>query len=248
LNNEIAEASENKLHTNGPSLATNEPTQESPMSALMQVLGRFLAGGDRQAAKRAAQVDMTFKQAFDVTDLVNNPELFAKTDLTSLGINYPMRSCKLAVTIILQIVAPDKLLHGCIAWSSRSLGGLPTAAQIHTQRSASLPLAFARAKEAALRQNQSTALAVNIIDVEMTERGEGIKYGSLNYMSFAHAFVIFVGPEGARVLQAWGEHGYSLGQNLESPASRLRDWSEAQVFVDQYDRLANMQASFVHLG
>lgn len=232
------------LKPNNPSPVSDQPTNESPMSALMNVLGRFMAGGDRQAAKRAAQIDMTFKQAPDVKRLVNNPRAFGKTDLTFLGSGYPMRSCKLAVTIMLQIVAPDELLYGCIAWSSRSLGGLPTAMHVHTQPSASLPLAFTRAKDAALNHHQSTALAVNIIDVEMLERGEGIKSGSLNYMSFSHAFVMFVGPEGVRVLQAWGEHGYSLADNIRSPAARLRDWIDAEAFVNQYDQLVGMEPAW----
>ncbi|KAF8598099.1 hypothetical protein BDV93DRAFT_451711 [Ceratobasidium sp. AG-I] len=151
-----------------------------------------------------------------------------------------MRSCKLAVTIVLQILARDELLYECLAWNSRSLGGLPTVAQIHSRPSASLPIAFGRAKEAALNDQKSTALAVNIVDIELMERGEGYTLGSLNYMSFAHAFVAFIGPEGMRVLQAWGEHGYSLGENIRSPASKLLDWTEAEEFVNQYDRLVKM--------
>lgn len=215
------------------------------MSTLIKVLERFMAGGDRKAAKRAAQIDLTFKMAPEVEKLVNNPSAFAKMNLTDMGNGYPMRSCKLVVTIILQIVARDEMLYGCLSWNSRSLGGLPTVAQIRAQPSASLPAAFARAKEAALNHQKSTALAVNIVDVEMMERGEGFSRGSLNHMSFAHAFVLFVGPEGMRVLQAWGEHGYSLAENLRSPASRLRNWAEADAFVDQYDRLVKMEVSRV---
>ncbi|KAG9119651.1 hypothetical protein FRC07_005241 [Ceratobasidium sp. 392] len=230
-------------HNNQVSLVPNQLADESPMSALMLVLERFMAGGNRKAAKRAAQVDLTFKMSPEVEKLLSNPSAFAKTNLTHMGVNFPMRSCKLAVTIVLQIVAPDELLYECLAWSSRSLGGLPTVAQIRARPSASLPIFFARAKEAALKQQQSTALAVNIVDVEMMERGEGFNLGSLNHMSFSHAFVAFVGPEGMRILQAWGEHGYSLAENLRSPASRLRDWTEAEAFVNRYDQLTKMETT-----
>jgi hypothetical protein len=216
------------------------------MSALMQVLNQFMAGGDRKAAKRAAQIDLSLKMAInDLKGVVNNPSAFTKMDFSSSGANYPLRSCKLAVTIVLQIVAQDKQLYDCIALNSRSLGGLPTVAQIRAQPSASLPIAFARAQEAALKHQKSTAVAVNLIDVEMTERGEGYSSGSLNHMSFSHAFVAFVGPEGMRVLQAWGEHGYSLAENVNSPASRLRDWSEAGAFVNEYDKLVHMGVSLI---
>ncbi|CAE6350813.1 unnamed protein product [Rhizoctonia solani] len=224
-------------HNSQPS-GPSWPTEESPMSTLMQVLDQFMAGGDRKAAKRAAQIDLSFKMNLgDVKGLMNNPSAFTKMNFSSSGANYPMRSCKLAVTIVLQIVAQNELLYDCIALNSRTLGGLPTVAQIRAQPSASLPIAFARAKEAALKHQKSTAVAVNLIDVEMAERGEGYSLGSLNYMSFSHAFVAFIGPEGMRILQAWGEHGYSLAENIHSPASRLRDWSEAETFVNQYDKL-----------
>ncbi|CAE6407161.1 unnamed protein product [Rhizoctonia solani] len=230
----------NKLHNNQLS-PPSQPAEESPMSTLMQVLEQFMAGGDRKAAKRAAQIDLSFKMDLDgIQRLVNNPSAFTKMDFSSSGANYPMRSCKLAVTIILQIVAQDKILYDCIALNSRALGGLPTVAQIRARPSASLPIAFAKAKEAALKHQKSTAIAVSLIDVEMTERGEGYSSGSLNYMSFAHAFVAFIGPEGMRILQAWGEHGYSLAENIRSPASRLQDWSKAEEFVNCYDKLVHM--------
>lgn len=66
-----------------------------------------MAGGDRDAAKRAAQIDITFKMAPEVKRLVNNPSAFAKRNVTDMGASYPMRSCKLVVTIILQLVARD---------------------------------------------------------------------------------------------------------------------------------------------
>ncbi|QRW05863.1 hypothetical protein RhiLY_04862 [Ceratobasidium sp. AG-Ba] len=225
-------------------ISLDQPLHDSPMTCLMQVLDRLMAGGDRKAAKRAAQIDLSFKMAANPSALVNNPSLFAKQDFSSMGSSYPMRSCKLAVTIVLQIVAPDGLLYDCIAWNSRTLGGLPTVAQLRGRPSASFPAAFARAKESAINGQKSTALAVNLIDVEMMERGEGYIAGSLNYMSFSHAFVAFVGPEGVRILQAWGEHGYSLAENIRSPAARLRDWSEAEAFVNKYDQLVHMGSSW----
>ncbi|KAI0316229.1 hypothetical protein OF83DRAFT_1060689 [Amylostereum chailletii] len=122
-------------------------------------------------------------------------------------------------------------------WMSRSLGGLPTAREVLEVDSADVGRVYARAEGRARGQGETTLVAVGLVDVELLLRGEGLVGGGTDYESFSHTFVMVVGPEGVRVVQAWGEHGYSLGENLASSASKVRTWEQGREYVRDFENL-----------
>ena len=125
---------------------------------------------------------------------------------------------------------------------SKSLGGLPTMADVLKTPSTDLPKRFAQAKKAAIdgTVGKVTVLGVNLVDVEMLERGEK-KSRDMNYSSFAHSFVIAIVREGFRTYQAWGEHGYLLDQHLMRRGSRLRSWEDSKTFLKTFQELCRFQ-------
>jgi hypothetical protein len=149
----------------------------------------------------------------------------------------------MAATLVLLLASSNDppCLDNALKSQSRSLGGLPTYTSIKKTPSASLPLAFRRAKLAAVIERQTTVLAVALVDVhifELAQRGV-----SEPYFSFAHVFTIGVGPEGVIIWQAWGKHGYRLDEYLNNGHGRIRDWSEADQFVRDFDKLATQKVS-----
>ncbi|KAI0031519.1 hypothetical protein K488DRAFT_32136, partial [Vararia minispora EC-137] len=126
-----------------------------------------------------------------------------------------------------------------LAWLSRSLGGLPTPFDVLRAPSASLSAAYTHARARAEGAESSvTTLGINLVDVEMLQRGGN------EFESFAHACVLVVAPQGVRVLQAWGEHGYSLRENIGSDAGRIRSLDEGAVFAKDFDRLCTMKGAW----
>ncbi|KAF3388231.1 putative arsenite methyltransferase [Talaromyces pinophilus] len=113
----------------------------------------------------------------------------------------PWSSCKLACTLVLLFASPsdqDSMLKA-LRWQSASLGGLPTMAEISSTPSADLPRRFTQAKKAAIdgKFGKVTVLGVDLVDVEMIERGEK-KSKYMDFTSFAHNFVLAIGREGFR--------------------------------------------------
>lgn len=134
-----------------------------------------------------------------------------------VGKSLPWISGKLAATLVLLHAVPKdaNIMFEALKFQSRGLGGLPTMSMISVTPSASLAPRFAQAKKAATdgKVGKCTVLSVSLVDVEMIERGEnGNK--PMGYSSFAHTFVLAIGREGWRVFQSWGEHGYTLGENM----------------------------------
>jgi hypothetical protein len=111
---------------------------------------------------------------------------------------------------------------------------------LKNERPSELRIHYARARSRASSRGEITVLVVALGDLEMMVRwGSGGSLGT-RYESYSHAFVIVVAPEGVRVLQAWGEHGYSLRENLGSVSSRLRSFREGEEYVNDYARLCQL--------
>jgi hypothetical protein len=175
-------------------------------------------------------------------------DIHSARDLPSIFIKaIPWNSCKLASTLVLLFACssePATILNA-VKFQSRSLGGLPTMADIVNTPSADLPKRFARAKKAAIdgKVGKMTVLGVSLVDVEMIERAEK-RSPDIRYSSFAHSFVLAVGREGFRLYQAWGEHGYRLDQYLMGGGSRLRRWEEAKIFLKRFAKLASSEVCY----
>ncbi|VDB83185.1 unnamed protein product [Peniophora sp. CBMAI 1063] len=206
------------------------------------VLHKLCAGGDEAFAHRAAILDMTLKSVYTANgrSLQTLPPLhsFTSKDYRDLASVYPARSCKLATTLLLLLVSPDMRLEQSLRWLSRALGGLPTATDVSRTPSADALSAYMRARKRAEVLGETTAIGVNLVDVEMLVRGGD------DYESFAHSFTLLVSPAGMRVLQAWGEHGYSLGDNLKRDSSRMRSLQEGEDYMRDFARLSSMRGSW----
>lgn len=209
---------------------------------VLDVLRKLCAGGDEAFAQRAANLDMTLKSAYSANggSLPTLPpsQSFTSNDCQEFASLYPARSCKLATTLMLLLVSPDPRLGQSMQWLSRALGGLPTAAVVSRTPSADALSAYMHARKRAETLGETTALGINLVDVEMLARG------GVDFESFAHSFVLLVSPAGMRVLQAWGEHGYSLGDNLRSGHARMRSLQEGEEYMRDFTRLACMKVRF----
>ncbi|KAF1954300.1 hypothetical protein CC80DRAFT_476030 [Byssothecium circinans] len=134
-------------------------------------------------------------------------------------------------------------LFAAVKMQSRSLGGLPTLQQIRLTPSASFMTAYQKAKQLALGEVKcTTVIAVNLTDVHIFELAQQGR--SEEYFSFAHVFVAAVGPEGVIIWQSWGKYGYRLDEYLRRGDGRLRDWPEADQFVDDFMTLASQNGAW----
>jgi len=157
---------------------------------------------------------------------------------------YPWNSCKMAATLVLLFAAPrdGESLFSAVRTQSHSLGGLPTLEHIRETPSSSLDTAYRRAKQdASGQEKRTTVMAVNLTDVHIFELVEQGKAES--YFSFAHVFVIAVGPEGAVIWQSWGKFGYRLDEYLNRGGGGLRNWQEADQFVNDFTKLVSGKVS-----
>ncbi|RAH63982.1 uncharacterized protein BO66DRAFT_476155 [Aspergillus aculeatinus CBS 121060] len=149
-----------------------------------------------------------------------------------------------AATLVLVLASPAErgATLAALKWQSQEMGGLPSMAEIWKTGSADLSRRFAQAKKAAIDGKVATVtvLGVDLVDVEMLDRGE-IKNRDLDYTSFAHTFVVAVGREGFRVYTAWRAQGHRFDQVLGNGGSRLRSWAESRSFLRSFGRLCRAQ-------
>ncbi|KAJ7801423.1 hypothetical protein B0H14DRAFT_2464837 [Mycena olivaceomarginata] len=223
-------------------------TNTTTIDLFTELLDRICAGGDDLSASRASRIHQVLKSAssaghLDALPPASDFDLFVFPRGADL-----MKSCKFISELCMVLVAPTSMIPACIAWNLRQEEFapkghecIPKYADIKDSRPASLSRALTLAKKTG-EKGSTTLLAVNMVDVEMIMRGEGKKAGGTSgLMSFAHSFVMFVSPNGVRVIQAWGEHGYTLRENVESPQSRRMTFAEATAFALDYDKLCGMK-------
>jgi hypothetical protein len=203
---------------------------QSPLLALQQQVatvfkhGPLRAGGVFESLSAAAKSGVTT----------------ADTPLSDWPI--PWNSCKAAATLIGLLASPVKRLFEVAKFQSESLGGLPTYDEIHTTPSTCLLKNFQHAKALARGEHgTSSVLVVSLIDVEIFELArQGTSEG---YTSFAHTFVLGIGPEGVIIWQGWGEHGYGLDEWINDGNARVRTWQEAGDFVDVFEKFVAYKVS-----
>ncbi|KAE9965300.1 hypothetical protein BLS_004801 [Venturia inaequalis] len=152
------------------------------------------------------------------------------------------KSCKFVTIFIMSIAASKAGALQAIKFCSMTRGGLPTLKLIRNTPTSSFRSAFVVAKTAAQKHGKTTVIGVALADVhifEMAQRGT-----SDQVFSFAHSFVVSVGPEGFVVWQAWGEHGYNLAEWLKRGGDRVRTWEEAEDFTKDFTKLTAGKGSF----
>jgi hypothetical protein len=203
---------------------------QSPLLALQQQVasvfkhGPLRAGGVFESLYEAARSGVTT----------------AKTPLGDWPV--PWNSCKAAATLVGLLASPVKRLFEVAKFQSESLGGLPTYEEIHNDPSTSLLKNFQHAKALARGEHgASSVLVVSLIDVEIFELAR--RGTSRGFTSFAHTFVLGIGPEGVIIWQGWGEHGYGLNQWIKNGDARVRTWQEAGDFVDVFEKFVAYKVS-----
>ncbi|RYP78127.1 hypothetical protein DL769_003254 [Monosporascus sp. CRB-8-3] len=227
-------------------ILNSPPPTGTPLAALADKLERFFALGPDVASmifSRLLCALTASEYTIEETDSrVRVPlRLADPPGIVDYTVQFPWNSCKLATTLVLVLGAPvnDEILHKALKYQSRSLGGLPTPEMMQRMPSACLGLAFRRAKAAALREGKTTLMGVGLVDAhifELSGRGRADEY-----FSFAHSFSIGVGPDGVRIWQAWGKHGYQLDAYIADGHARLRTWDEAEQFVRDFDKLVSIK-------
>jgi hypothetical protein len=220
--------------------AINE--HRSPLQFLRASIATFFSEGPqiasfifRQLQIAAIQGDTSIRVPKDII-----------LDPLDLEFNFPWNSCKLATTLVLLIACRHNEVFEALKFQSGQLGGLPTLSLIRSTPSSSFAQAFAKAKKAALNgEMATTVIGVSLIDVHIFELN--VRGMAKPYTSFAHAFVVGVGPEGVVIWQSWGEYGYRLDEYLARNGARLRNWDEAEEFVRDFNRLVFRKVSFLSM-
>jgi hypothetical protein len=168
-----------------------------------------------------------------------------KAEFPDGDLDVPWNSCKAAATLVGILARPAKRLFEVVKSLSQALNGLPSYEEIHNTPSASLLTAFQPAKALARGEKGiSSALVVSLIDVHIFELVKQER--SEDYTSFAHTFVLGIGPEGVIIWQGWGEHGYGLDQWIKNGDARVRSWKEADDFVDVFEKFVSYKVSRLH--
>jgi hypothetical protein len=209
----------------------------TPLEELDKAVKSFFDNGPAAASIKFAALQHAVLEGETVVDLGGGFRLMDPL----IPERVPWNSCKLTTTLLLILACPSRpeSMLDALKWQSRSLGGLPNMAEISGNPSADLPKRFAQAKKAAIdgKIGKVTVLGVNLVDVEMIERGEKRSL-DMDYTSFAHSFAVAIGREGFRVYQSWGKHGYRLDQYLMRGGSRRRSWKEAKSFIKTFQKLS----------
>ena len=203
---------------------------QSPLCALQQQVtsvfrhGPLRAGGIFASLSAAAESGLTTVQT------------------PGHDIPIPWNSCKAAATLVAILACRSGSLHEVLKFQSRRLGGLPSYETIRQTPSASLQTAFRNAKLLARGEEAiSSLIVVSLTDVHIFELAKQGR--SQSYTSFAHTFVVGIGPEGVNIWQGWGEHGYGLDHYINIGGSRTRSWQEAGDFVDRFEKFVAYKVS-----
>jgi hypothetical protein len=157
----------------------------------------------------------------------------------------PWNSCRAAATLIMMLAAPVERVPEVLKTHRHNYEGgtIPTLAEINKTSSASFAEAYKRAKSLALgKGTQTTVMGVTLTDVRMVELAKTGQ--SHQHSSFAHAFVVGIGPEGAIIWQSWGEHGYGLDEYIQRGGARLRTWEEMDTFVVDFQKLVTGKVGY----
>ncbi|KAI1134452.1 hypothetical protein F5Y05DRAFT_417324 [Hypoxylon sp. FL0543] len=230
------------------------PAQNSPLLALSEKVEALFQGGP-DAAFCAFQnlqqgiTESTYKRDGSrvniavTSDFGPLPKIF-NADLNPFSF---WESAKMASTLVLLFACSNDAETMYAVVQGRTFGGHPSyKSVIQNTPSASFPLAFKRAKSAALDAGQTTVMVVTLHDVhnlELDERQEHEPEEDVPlYYDFSHHFTVGIGPEGIMIWQVTGPEGrYRLDEYIRDGHARLRSWGEAEQFVRDFDELASQE-------
>jgi hypothetical protein len=165
-----------------------------------------------------------------------------KAKIPDRDLPIPWNSCRAAATLVGLLACPSGRVDEVMEFLSRDLGGPTTLKEIRKTPSASLQTAFQDAKALACGEKRtSSVIVVSLTDVHIFELADQGR--SEGYTSFAHSFVLGIGPEGVVVWQGWGEHGYGLDQWINDGRARVQTWQEAGDLVGVFEKFTAYKVS-----
>lgn len=158
--------------------------------------------------------------------------------------NYPWNGCKFAAVAIAHLLADwtvcdlDAMRSTIAPLCHNSLGDI--ARVVSTSTTVSITDAFLAACRAAEEFGHSTALHVNVRDMDLIRRQERSPFKQFKN-TFAHAFVMTVSPAGVFLYQAYGPDGYTLRYHAEHGRHGTGPMSahdEAVTWIDRFNEFA----------
>lgn len=182
---------------------------QSPLRALQQQITNVFRHGPLRAEGVFASLSAAAESGLTT---VQTPDY---------DVPIPWNSCKAAATLVAILACRSDSLHDVLKFQSRRLGGLPSCETICHTPSASLQTTFRNAKLLARGEGSiSSLVVVSLTDVHIFELA---KHGrSQNYTSFAHTFIIGIGPEGG----TFGRVGANMGTDWISTSAAAARESE----------------------
>jgi hypothetical protein len=137
--------------------------------------------------------------------------------------------------VVLSLASSKAGAKQALKLMSTSRGRIPTLGLIRSTPTTSFRSAYNKAREAAKKHGKTTVMDVVLTDVHIFELAKQGK--SEQYFSFAHSFVVAIGPQGFVVWQGWGEHGYRLDEWIGRDRDCVRDWDKVEEFVNGFVKL-----------
>lgn len=122
--------------------------------------------------------------------------------------------CYSAASLVMVLAAPQSLASAALEYP-----GHDTRDDVVTKPSANMRQELAQARQSAESSGETSVLCIGLLD-----NSDQARRYNVNYISYAHWFVVVVAPEGIRIYQSWYEQ-YTLQQWLERGHARLRPCS-----------------------
>lgn len=165
---------------------------------------------------------------------------------------YPEYMCAVMSMIVFALATPANQLQSFIREPILGeeniylLGGSPILRTLAGLiPSASLGGAYEFAKSSAKSDYKTTLLKVSLYDVTIWKLSSRPQSAHLpqsgqaslfDWMSFDHAFVLGVGPEGVIVFQTWYSYGPKLCDIVDSGGLEVRSWEDGDQLVKNFDK------------
>lgn len=115
--------------------------------------------------------------------------------------------------------------------------GHDTRDDVVSSPSANIRVELRQAREKAQTTGETSVLCIGLLD----DSDQARRY-NVNYISYAHWFVVVVATEGIRIYQSWYEQ-YTLQDWLNRGHARLRSWEEVDHLLELLGVLENSQVS-----
>lgn len=228
------------------------PPPFSVLTWMQRYLQIFFSRGSQNATHLYFRMDMAVRCQRTTVGKFR----LSENERNQVAVFAPWNSFRLPQALILVLASSPTDMYETLKRYTHTLGGAPvTLAKVRDNPSQSLRAAMKVAEaEACSPQHLNitkttgktkghmppkiTILGVKFIDIGFMKKNATIPGFGEKHTSFSRYFVVGAGPEGFIVWQAGGEGSYALNEYIDRGGDRIRDWSEAPMFVGDFERLA----------